>query len=177
MTDVDAPPAAGRARLLVTVLLLVALAAVVVLAATQLRDATTSAPTARSVVEALLEEEPGAAVVLPVEPPGGYRLAFGDAAVGSGGAPLVAWAFQPPPERPDAAVVQICVAPPGSCAAPGSTTSVREVRGLAQGVEARVVPYGTPDSAETALELWKDTQLTSDWQDLAWLDDPAAPRP
>lgn len=178
MTDLEAPQAGSRARLLVTVLLLVAVAAGLVLAATQLRrDDEPSGPTARDVVEAVLADEPDAAVVLPVEPPGGYRLAFGDTATSGSGAPLVAWAFQPPVERPDSAVVQICVAPPGRCAVPGSATSVRDVAGLADDAEAAVIPYGTPDTARAALDLWADTELTTEWQDLAWLDEPAAPRP
>jgi len=178
VTDLDAPHATGRGRLVVTVLLLVAVAAALVLLATRLRsEEQPSGPTARSVVEQVLADEPDAAVVLPVEPPGGYRLAFGDTAAASGGAPLVAWVFQPPAERADAAVVQVCVAPPGACAAPGSATSVRDVAGLDDDVLALVVPYGTAETAGTALELWQETELTTDWQDLEWLDDAAAPQP
>ena len=40
---------------------------------------------------------------------------------------------------------------------------------------ATVIPHGEAAAAENALKLWRDRELTADWEDLDRLDGPTAP--
>ena len=81
---------------------------------------------------------------------------------------LAAWVFDPPADRPDLAVVQICV----SRTAGGCTGQLAQ-GGLARpvdGLDVAIIPFGEPAAREAALSRWRDTELTSRWTELEWLD-------
>ena len=168
-------PASRRrsVRLLLVAGLLVAVA-LVALRLVDREPAPPTEPTGRSAVEAVLADEPDAQVVLPVELPPGYVFAGGDTASGGPGeVPVTAWVFRPVQPESGLAVVQLCVAPPTTCAATTEGVLSRE----ADGLQVSVVPFGPDAGIARTLELWGDAELSGSWSSLAWLDEPVAAAP